>query len=189
MIRTSICWNTEKNLIKEYNYDMSTLPDDGDFRCFIDGDASFTTDFWGKQLEQIITTHPECGCFVATTNRIAPVNQHQLPQLIDWNNNDFADHRRIGKHCWKKNGTNVIDFSKPDPCHLSGFLILLKKKTWEKIGGFKAWDDKSNILGIDSRLHQDLYEAGEKVYVMSGIYLYHWYRGGNINDKSHILQL
>jgi len=180
-----IPYSLEKNLVYEYNYEMSRIPKDDDFGFFLDHDVLMTTYFWKKQINEVVNKYPECSMFLATCNRLNEMSIHQrIANLKD--TNDIEYHREVGQLRWDEYGVEIIDYSIPKPCHFSGFLMLIRKSLWKKIGGFKAWNEKSNILGIDSRLHQDLYEAGEKVYVMKGIYLYHWYRGGNLTNKKHL---
>ena len=56
----------------------------------------------------------------------------------------------------------------------------------KKIKGFKPWNNKSKILGVDNKLHKDLIEHNESIKVIKGLYMYHWYRGGTTN-KTHLL--
>ncbi|MFA6501429.1 MAG: hypothetical protein WCT85_01445, partial [Parachlamydiales bacterium] len=111
---------------------METLKNDEDFRCFIDGDACFTTNFWGKQLEDIINKYKECGCFVGITNRIGC--EWQRTNGVDWNNNDIEYHRSIGLELQKVNYDKITDVSVvPQGEVLGGVLMLLQKKVWKKI--------------------------------------------------------
>ena len=36
---------------------------------------------------------------------------------------------------------------------------------------------KKALLSIDNQLHRDVLLADEKLYLMTGMYIYHWYRG------------
>ena len=66
---------------------------------------------------------------------------------------------------------------------LSGVMILISKKTWKSIGKFT----ENRMLGIDNDIHKKVRQNGLRVGLMKGIYLYHWYRNGNINNKEHLL--
>lgn len=186
MLYTSIPFSPEKNLVKAYNDEMRRVPDDNDFLAITDHDAHFTTYYWYNHILNYIKKYPECGLFLGTTNRINKVNIHQKAEMAIAGDN-FEEHWKVGHFTWRRFGNQIIDYSIPKPCHFSGFLMVIKKSLWRKIGGFMPWDERSNILGIDSRMHQNLYEAGEKVYVMKGIYMYHIYRFGKLEDKSHLL--
>ena len=181
-IRTSIVWNTDKNIGVSYNKEMESLPSDDDFRCFIDGDACFTTDFWGKQLEDIVSKYKNCGCFVGVTNRIGCL--WQRVEGVDWDNNDMAYHRKVGNIMFDTRYTDITDVSNvPKGEVQGGVLILLKKSVWKRVGGFK----ENGILGIDNDLHWKLQDHNEPVYMMNGVYVYHWYRGGYMTNKKHLL--
>jgi len=65
---------------------------------------------------------------------------------------------------------------------LSGVLILIRKAVWKKIGGFV----EKQLLSVDNNLHWALMDKKEKLYLMKGVYLYHWYRGGDIGDDKHL---
>jgi Na+-translocating ferredoxin:NAD+ oxidoreductase RnfG subunit len=79
------------------------------------------------------------------------------------------------------NGTKVLDMTDNTP--MSGHLILLQKKTWSKIGKFK----EDMLVGFDNEIHYSVKREGLKIGLMTGIYLYHWYRGGDGYDKFHII--
>lgn len=161
---------------------MEILPDDNCFMCALDGDAMFLDNFFGRHLSQVINTHTECGCFVAMTNRIGCLWQRQ--QEVEWKSDDIRVHRRKSQELWKHYEANVVDVSNVDRGQvLGGVVILLKKSVWKKIGGFK----EKGILGVDNDLHWKCMDNNELVYLMSGIYVYHWYRGGNASRKEHLL--
>ena len=176
----SIPWNTEKNIGVYYN-DVCNRLRENEFACFIDGDAVFTTKFFGKQLEDIISKYPECGLFTCPASKMGCVWQ-RVENLQ--NSEDMGYHREIGKRLFIEKYDNITDVSDVDRLHvLGGVLILISKKIWRKLGGFKT----EGILGIDNDIHWRAMDAGEKVYLMNGVYLYHWYRGGNESDKGHLL--
>ena len=57
------------------------------------------------------------------------------------------------------------------------------KSVWEKVGGFK--EDK--MLTVDNDIHRKIRISGEKVGLMKGIYVQHWYRGGIKENRQHLL--
>lgn len=176
MIYFNIPWSDEKNIGKAYNSFMELLPRDNDYACFIDGDAVFTTPFFGKQINEIAEAYPECGLFTAMTNRVG--SAYQLTG--NWQSNDMKEHRATGERAQKLHHDVCIDITDRQP--FSGVLILIKKSTWLKLGKFK----EDGMLGVDTDIHLKAKAAGEKVYLMRGVYLYHWYRGGNRGDTSHL---
>jgi hypothetical protein len=173
----SIPWNSNKNIGVSYNETMS-LVDDNDWVCFIDGDAVHTTHFFGSRIEEVVTANPSYSLFTCYTNRIGC--QYQIAPGSDWRNDNQTHHRRIGEDLWNKNKTRVIDITNNSP--LSGVMILIKKSSWEKVGGFK----QEKMLAVDNDIHYKFRDGGFKVGLMTGIYLQHWYRGGDTNNKQHL---
>lgn len=177
-IHFSIPWSTDKNIGRAYNEFMQMIPSDDDFACFIDGDAMFLHPFFGKQLEEIIRNYPHCGIFTATTNRIGQSWQ----RAGDWDSNDIAQHRIINEQIMSQYYSVCTHIpSSASRRLMSGVLILIKKSAWKKVGGFK-----NGLLGVDNELHISAEKAGEKIMLMKGVYLYHWYRGGDVTNKKHL---
>lgn len=179
MIYFSIPWDTKKNLGRYYNQFLSIIPNDNDFACFIDGDASFTTTFFGKQLEDIIAKYPECGIFTAYASRIGCSWQQRGP----WDSDDMLLHREIGKLLAETQYDEIEDHSHVGNANqMGGVLMLIRKSSWEHCGKF----NEQGILGIDNDFHRKAEAWNEKVYLMKGVYLYHYYRMGKKNDKTHL---
>lgn len=181
MIHYIIPWNSEKNIGVSYNSSMKLINDE-DYICFIDADACFTTHYFGKQLEDIIKKYPESGFFTCYTNRVG------CPWQIygDSQSNDIASHREVGKYLYDSyydSVTQIEDLSNA----LSGVLILISKKVWQDIGGFK----EHGMLGIDTEFYFKALSQNKIIYRMNGVYVYHWYRGGDfsrsIKSKIHLL--
>jgi len=173
-----IPWNSEKKIGKSYN-EIMNLIDDNDWCCFLDGDAVHTTPFFGKYIEEVIQSNPEYSLLTCYTNRIGCF--YQLAPNVNKSSNDQKYHREFGEKLWNTNKTNVLDIT--DKTLLSGVIILIKKSSWERVGGFK----EIGMLGVDNDIHLRFKNAGLKVGLMRGIYVQHWYRGGNMNDKKHLL--
>ena len=182
MIYYCIPYSTNKDIGKSYNDFMALLPDDNDFACFVDGDTIFTTSDYGHTIQQAVNTYYNVNCFTCFTNRVRC--KEQVLQGINYESNDIEYHRLIGQTMQTIYGATCKDVTRlPNNNYMSGVMILLRKKLWKKIGGFA----EGGMLGIDNRLHKSVVEAGERVYLMQGVYLYHWYRWPDKNDKSHLL--
>jgi GT2 family glycosyltransferase len=164
-----------KDLGLAYNKFMEIVPDD-DWVCFLDHDATWTTRDWYHQLEEIIERNPDVGLLTTVTNRIG--NPHQLiTKFLDRDNHDIYRHREVGKKLQQSLRHHLVDVT--DGQLISGVVLLLKKSTWKKVGGFK-----DGFLSVDNDMHSKVKNAGMKVCIMSGVYVYHWYRGDG--DLSHI---
>lgn len=170
-------WSSRKQIADAYNSFMAILPRDEDFACFTDGDTMFTTVGFGRQLEEIVAAHPQCGLFYAVTNRIwCP---WQKAPGVDPANHDMIYHREFGQNLAALHGSRTELISHHLPA--SGFLILVQKRLWLKVGGFRG----NGMLRVDNFLYEDVLRAGEEIRLMPGVYLYHWYREGN-NTVAHL---
>lgn len=56
---------------------------------------------------------------------------------------------------------------------MSGFWMCIKKELWDKIEKPKTL----TILGVDNHIHRQIRGLGEKIYLIQGLYLFHWYAG------------
>lgn len=187
------------NLGEAYNSFMSLLPNDDDWACFIDHDAMFTTYNWFKQLTEIISKYPNAGCFTAMTNRVGNPYQVLNSQLeiieqceigerrkkhlelleLNHSNHDIKYHRKIGEELYKNKNCVVSEI---DSKHLlSGVLLLVNKKVWKEI------PFREGFLDVDNFFHKDCIQKGYKVYLIEGVYVYHWYRGNG--DSTHLKNL
>lgn len=183
MIKTFIPYAPDRDLAKAYNECMGGLSD-GDWGCFIDHDAMFTTADWLPQMEAIIKANPEYSCFTVTTNRAYA--SWQIPEGVNGINHDITYHRSVGKGLQEANGNRVNDVTGcanlPAPPHtspFSGVVILLKKSAWKQVP-FRLMEP-GRLTGIDNLLHIDLRDKGFKVGLMTGIYVYHWHRADGVN--------
>lgn len=174
----SIPWATDKNIGNAYNKVMESLPSDDDFACFIDGDAMLLQPFFGKQIEDCIAKYPDCGIFTCKTNRI----QCKWQQEGDWDSNDIAKHREYAQKLCLEHYADCDLAPRVEQGHLlGGVLMCIKKSVWKKMGGFKQ-----GLLGVDNELHISAQEHNEPIRVMKGVYVYHWYRGGDVSNKAHL---
>jgi len=176
-------YRVDKNLITAYNSFMELLPKNG-WAVFRDADTLFLDSFYGELIIKAIKENPDTDCFTCLTNRIGGQRQLHREYLGD----DITKHREIAKKLKEKYISSYEDYTNPNnPCPFSGMLFILSKSSWEKIGGFKEYKPGySKILGVDYRLHLDLFKNGFKTKIIKGLYVYHWYRGGDIHDSRHL---
>jgi len=155
-----------QNLGYAYNELMNRLHDE-DWACFIDHDACFATYDWYAQLEEITAQLTEPCVLTALTNRVG--SHWQLASGVDPDNHSMDYHRRIGVAIQSAARCSLRDVT--DESLMSGVVILLSKKTWRRLGGFA-----DGFLGVDNAIHQAARDRGHRVYLMEGVYVYHWYR-------------
>lgn len=168
MILTNIAYcpaKRGKDLGYAYNQFMDRLHY-GDWGCFLDHDAMFTTYNWYPQLEQIIYKNPNIGCLTGMTNR---VGQSYQTIEVDTENHDIRYHRKIGLGVQQEFGNRVLDIT--NEAHFSGVIILISKMAWDVVPFVEG-----SAFATNNQLHKDLVENGMNVGLMRGVYVYHWYR-------------
>tara|TARA_B100000963_G_scaffold85829_1_gene73441 strand:- start:2475 stop:3929 length:1455 start_codon:yes stop_codon:yes gene_type:complete len=175
-------YRTDLDLIKSYNSFMKLLPDDG-WAVFRDGDTLFLDSYYGKVIEEAIKENPDTDCFTCYTNRVGC----EWQVYNEYDGDDIVKHRTISNKIKNIYSGEYLDVTNREDFYMSGVVMILSKKAWKKIGGFKEWSSKKGrTLGIDNRLYIDLRNNGFKIKLIKGLYIYHWYRGGNKEDKSHL---
>ena len=176
----NVPWSSEKDLGKAYNEFAALVPEDG-WICFMDADTIITTPDYGAIINNIIRSNPTCKAFTCVTNRIGC--PWQLADGVDWANDNMVYHRRVGASQFLLHGTTLEDVT--DKKHvMSGQFMCFHKSLWDAIGGAP---EGMGMLGVDNELHRRIKRAGLRLYLAKGLYVYHWYRGGNKSDKSHLL--
>jgi glycosyltransferase involved in cell wall biosynthesis len=163
------------NLGFAYNQQMVRLRDE-DWACFIDHDAMFTTREWYRQLEAITQHLAEPAILTAKTNRVG--SPWQIAPGVDPNNHSMEYHRSVGGRILQDFGFALRAISASDG-YMSGVVILLSKRTWKLLGGFT-----DGFLGVDTQLHRTAAAKGVGVYLMEGVYVYHWYRADTCGPPS-----
>jgi len=173
----SIPYSADKDLGRAYNSFASLVTDPNDWICFVDRDTIFTTPDYGHQILNIIKKYPSVSAFTAVTNRIGCYYQKAD---VDRDSNDMEYHFKRGLQLQKEYNTS---------CELvrtnrvwSGFFMLIKKSLWTKIGGAPE-KNKTNMIGVDNLICHNIHQYNEKIMVMRGVYLYHWYSNHNPDRK------
>lgn len=171
-------YSTKKNLGAAYNEYMRLLPHDEDYACFIDGDAMFLNPDFGHQLTEIVKRYPDAGMFTAITNRVG--NRRQCYKFKISEDPNIKNHRYIAKLEKNRNPykVSVVDYP------ISGHLMMIQKKVWKHFN----FSEKLKILGVDNDISIRLMDAGYKIYLMKGVYIFHYYRleEGGRKYKNHL---
>ncbi len=145
---------------------MELAPRDEDWVCFFDRDVIFLTPDYGHQIAEIIKRHPEAGLFTCLTNRIGCHSQLYQGKLSE--DPDILHHRRIALILGRKYRHGVREISAP----VSGFFMALKKKVWREV----KFDEKMRLLDVDWNFTRRLSAKGYPIFLMKGLYVFHFYR-------------
>lgn len=152
----------DRNLGAAYNQALEVLPADA-WACFLDHDAMYSTRHWYAQLVEAIAFLPEAGAFVATCNRIGAYWQ----QTGDKHCHDIAKHRQYGEQ--RRRVRTLLDVTETKG--FGGVAFALSKAAWREVGGFR-----DGLLCVDHAMHFALRDRGRRIYLLEGLYVYHWRR-------------
>lgn len=152
----------DMNLGGAYNAAMELLPADG-WAFFMDHDAALTTRSWYAQVQEAIAFRPDAGAFVACSNRIGAFWQ----QAGNAENHDMRVHRNFGAERVKVR--TLLDVT--DTMGFGGVAFATSKRAWLAAGGFVP-----GMFCVDHQYHFALRRAGLRVYLLEGLYVYHWRR-------------
>jgi len=173
VILTLIPFSPEKDLGAAYNAAMKRLRS-GDWAVFLDHDAMFTTYGWHSQIAEAIKRHPDAWVFTCMTNRI--MCKWQKVAGADRCGHDIMHHRRLGGRLAAAHGSTAVKVTGRTP--LSGVLMVVSFDRWK--AGLRF---ESGFFGVDNALHLLCRRKGGEVYLLRGLYVYHWYRGDGVRDQ------
>lgn len=159
-------YSTERNLGKAYNQHMALLPKDDDWGVLMDGDIMFMTFDWGHQIKKAIEDNPDAGIISCYTNRISK----RKIQLDEIDSSDILVHRIHAKLLDNKFKGTYRKISGM----ISGFLMIIKKKTWKDAGKFPEWEN--HILDLDGAISNRVRKLKKSIILMRGMYVFHYYR-------------
>lgn len=152
----------DMNLGRAYNEAMNLLPEDA-WAFMLDHDCALTTRDWNRQLREAIAFLPDAGAFVACSNRIGAFWQ----KAGNPESHDMVVHRRFGKQ--RLSVRTLLDVT--DTMGFGGVAFAISKKAWRKAGGFV-----DGMFCVDHQMHFALKRAGLRVYLLEGLFVYHWRR-------------
>jgi GT2 family glycosyltransferase len=174
------------DLGKAYNEFMELLGDD-DWAILMDNDVLFTTDQWWYQLRHAIEERPHAGMFTCVTNRhgnaeqvynCSKTRESRHPGIFcsDGNSHDMVEHRRIGRELLDKYGSEAVPLKSAS----RGTLMCVSKETWLHAGKFI---ESGKIGNVDMGFLHALRKAKRRIYMLPGLYVYHWYRSQFFTEK------
>ncbi len=171
-IYTFIPYSTKKNLGQAYNRCMDLIAG-GDWALFLDHDVMFVSRDWYPLLVKVIGKNEDVGLFTCFSNRVGTKAQ-KAPGVCPVTH-DILYHRHFGQKIAEKYKDRVTDLKlegKKRP-KLSGYFLLISKRTWNKIGGVT----KKGTSKVDWHIIKKCVAADIKVARIDGLYVYHYRRG------------
>lgn len=168
VVKPHICYiqpyASDKNIGKEYNYHCDKVAEN-DWICILDHDVMFLHPETKKQIEEIVQTQGKAWDLLgAVTNRIASAHQCAYNTFSD--NPNILDHYNTACELHTSNYGDVKMTLKG----IAGFLMLMPKKTWTKLKFIE------NNIAFDTDFSRRLLRKGGKIGVMTGVYVFHYYR-------------
>lgn len=169
-------YREDRNLGKAYNEAFALIGDD-DYLLIMDYDVMILLPEQISHIAEYTRRYPEADLLVCYANRTFATG----PQIYGAINED-AD---IRKHIViAKNRYRYLYKATPVQQNISGFLMVISKKTWKEI----KFTEDLKCLGVDTHYSQQLHAANKIIYRMDGIYVWHTYRlMSGTKDKTHLL--
>lgn len=173
-------YGIDKDLGKAYNQYAKLVTDKDDWICFLDADTCIgLVPKFGHVLQEIVDLYPDTGLFTSYASRIGNKQQRFAGKISEDPN--ILNHKKIAKSQVHHYKTRVKELNKI----ISGHLMMVKKSTWDAIGGAP---EGIGILSIDNWISKRILRSGKNILLMEGIYLFHFYRlDTGKQDKSHLL--
>ena len=174
-------YSFEKRLFDAYDAYMQLVHDPNDWVCLCDGDAAFLLSDFGHQMKDYIEKYPTTGLFVCYASR-SPYG-HQMKKGL---NPESDSIKYIYDNTVKMHQQDHLKVA-PVNQRICGPILLIKKATWVKYRDVIAnQSKKANIQSIDTAISDALTKAGEKILLMEGLQVYHYFRQYSFTEK-HIL--
>lgn len=179
MIHYFIPYSTDGDLGKAYNYYARLVENPEDWICFIDADAMIgLIPKYGHHLQEIINKYPDTGLFTTYTNRVGCLEQCYNGIISE--NSNILYHKQLAKDLVVRNNGKVKEINKV----ISGMIMIFKKSTFDRVGGFP---ETGGILAIDNKFSKRILNNGLKIRLIESMYLFHFYRlDTGKQDKSHL---
>lgn len=155
------------NIGTEYNRIMKSCSEE--WIGFLDHDIFIANPHWYKMLSEAISVLGDQAGFIGCmTNSIGC----PLQKVRAEKNNDIRYHREFAEQIYKEHNNTVQDVTESQ-FNPSALMFVTSKKAWYDIGGFR----ETGFIGVDTNYVKRLKTKGYKIYLLKGLYVYHWYRG------------
>ncbi len=137
---------------------------------FMDHDIYFANAGWYELfVDAIDRLGKKAGFITCVTNRIGC--QLQKQPGVDRNNHDIRYHKKMARQVYDQSGNEIIDITE-SPFSPSALVFITHKEAWQKVGGFS----ERKHIGCDNDYCGRLKCEGYRLFLIKGLYVYHWYR-------------
>lgn len=171
-------YSTEKNIGKALNEFCEIVPE-GSWICLQDGDISYMTSTWGKQVEDVIRLYGDkFGLMGCMTNRLGRDIQ-RVDGMFD--NHNVLDSMDRAMELERDHWAEVEDITSQK--FIAGMFMLFPKKVWD------VCKFEENNIAFDDAFSKAVRRKGFKLGLMKGLYVYHLYRAWSDNpsrDRKHL---
>lgn len=172
-------YSCDRDLGKAYNDAANLVTNQEDWICYTDADSFFLCSDYGHQIDEITKIYPNAGLLTCLTNRVGALAQCHNGIIND--DPDVRNHKRIAVQLQKEHRIETRELNGV----VSGVLMLIKKSTWDLIHGAP---EGRGLLAIDNHISQRVLNAGLKIHLMLGVYIFHFYRfDKGVHNKDHLL--
>lgn len=174
-------YSYDKKLFEAYDAYMQLIASPDDWVCIMDGDMAFLMSDFGGQIQEYIDKYPRAGMFISYASR-SPYG-YQIAPGVDASSDSIKYIYENTLRLREQNGLNVIEQKK----HACAPILVIKKATWNKYR--QQISDQascSNIQAVDTAISVILTRNNEKILLMEGLQVYHYYRQYSFSEK-HIL--
>ncbi len=174
-------YSFKKKLFEAYDQYMQLIGDPNDWGCICDGDMAFMMSDFGNHIQEYIDKYPRTGLFICYASR-SPYGWQMKPG----NNPESDSIKYIFDNTMKMYADDHLKVIEQHQ-RICAPLLVIQKKTWDKYRGDIAIHARSaNIQAVDTAISDILQKNNEKVLLMAGIQVYHYFRQYSRTEK-HIL--
>jgi len=176
-------YSFEGKLFEAYDQYMSLVKNPNDWVVLMDGDALFFHPNFGHLIQAYIEKYPKTGLFTSYTNRIGTRTQIYDRELFDVDSIKYNFLKADFLLKDKPLESTVITTP------ISGFLMVIKRATWEKISKeLKQSLESNQLLHVDYAISNILIKNKHPIRRMDSILVFHYYRfvEGNASNRGLI---
>jgi hypothetical protein len=175
-------YSYEKKLFEAFDKYVSMVEGNEAWICFTDGDTAFLRSDFGHKINEYTQKYPNTGLFTCYASRCHYAIQ--VPPGAEPENPSILFHRQLCEEIDERYHLQVEELDR----RIAGHLMVIQKKTWLRIREkVKNRCQEKNILGVDTKISNEILNCGLKIFLMKGIYILHYLRMAEGYDyKAHL---